>query len=271
MNDAIVPKKHCLDFQADAIDSYTAGADKHFAAPKSSRADYPDLQQSDVLVIDNLKQSQNLLGFLLKKRGYRYDLADAANMAIARVSSRNYKFIFLALDLADADPGQLSSTLKLIINKLAHDSKIIGVSFEQPNEPVCSGMDAYVRKSSLGEDLERVIQQFEHAGEFASEDSGLGLDSNITGSAAVMREYDMQFLVGTVRTILPSIHVAVDEQDKERLLFLLECLQSSLSRFHLEELNFAVNQMAEKAKASNWHATLQAMNELDNQAQPYVK
>jgi CheY-like chemotaxis protein len=114
----------------------------------------------NILIIEDNKMNQNVIGTLLKSLGYTYDIADDGYAGYLLAKSKSFDLIFMDLIMPEMDGFESAQRI------LKHDKSVLIVAFTADNMPETkkkaelSGIKDFISKPVRIDELKRLFARY---------------------------------------------------------------------------------------------------------------
>lgn len=203
-----------------------------------------------ILVAEDVKANQMVMGNMLANFGVRYDFADDGKAAVERAVKGQYDAIFM--DISMPEMNGMEAT-KAIIDALGQDTPMIFAvtAFTSPDERdaiIASGMDGIVTKPISARSIEAVLRQIASYGNIMAPLNIDKTNKNTVEDNLPIPDFEKVGIIETTR--LDDMFGGMDKDLQSRLLRAIETdLQNYFA--HFED---AVAKMDREDIAKNHHA-----------------
>lgn len=223
----------------------------------------------NILVVGDLNKSKNLLGFLLRKWGYRFEVVSNLSSANQRLGRSSFDLVFFDLEHFGDSALTTASSMLVFLRKLKSRTNVIGMLFDpSENEKAfwnSIGIKAVLDKGNLN-GLSDAIKAVVHANQswkFRPHDAELEFTSECmldTKEIAFARlqcgaqtyTTAFQYLKGTIHPKLSALQKAITAQDREEVQEIAEFISRSFSSLGLNSISLVALQLIKQTKKQNW-------------------
>lgn len=185
-----------------------------------------------ILVAEDVKANQMVMGNMLANFGVRYDFADDGKAAVQRAVNGQYDAIFMDISMPEMNGMQAT---KAIIDAMGQNTPMIFAvtAFSSPDERdaiIASGMDGIVTKPISARAIEAVLRQIDSHGNIMAPLNVTKTNRNTVEDNLPIPDFEKVGIIETSR--LDDMFGGMDRELQARLLTAIESdLQNYFAQF----------------------------------------
>ncbi len=128
------------------------------------RIDVPSVKKLKILIVEDYVDNRDIVTLMLEELGYEAEAVSDGQQALDKLAEKDYDIILMDCQMPVMDGYEASRQLRQIEGEQRH-TVIIGLTgnamYDDREKCLAAGMDDYLSKPVMVEDLERVINSYQ--------------------------------------------------------------------------------------------------------------